>query len=49
MDELLIVDPPEREVHWLGPQPDGKYRGVDRSTLIALGPGELAERIDWPE
>jgi hypothetical protein len=49
VDELLIVDPQERLVHWLQLQPDDKYRPVERSTLIALGPPELAERIDWPE
>jgi Uma2 family endonuclease len=48
VDELLIVDPHEREVHWLGLQPDGKYCAVDRSTMIALGPAELVEQIDWP-
>ncbi|HYB27981.1 MAG TPA: Uma2 family endonuclease [Solirubrobacteraceae bacterium] len=49
VDELLIVDPGERKVDWLGLQPDGQYRPVKRSTLIALGPEELAERVDWPE
>jgi Uma2 family endonuclease len=48
-DELLVVDPQKREVHWLGLQPDGKYRPVERSTLIALGPAELTERINWPQ
>jgi len=47
--ELLIVDPQERRVHWLELQPEGEYRPVERSGLIALGPAELAARIDWPE
>jgi Uma2 family endonuclease len=47
--ELLIVDPHEREVHWLALQPSGEYAPVERSGLIALGPAELAELIDWPE
>jgi hypothetical protein len=49
VDEVLIVDPDERRVHWLSRQPDGEYRPVTRSTLITLGPEELAERIDWPQ
>jgi hypothetical protein len=49
VDELLIVDPQERKVDWLGLQPDGSYRPIDRSGLILLGPAELAEQIDWPE
>ncbi len=45
--EVLIVDPEERAVHWLGLDGDG-YRPIERSALIDLGPNELAERIDWP-
>lgn len=47
VDELLIVDPQERSVHWLG-LAEGEYREVERSGLVELGPGELAERIEWP-
>jgi len=47
VDEVLIVDPQERSVHWLG-LAEGEYREVERSGLIELGPGELAERIEWP-
>jgi Uma2 family endonuclease len=47
VDEVLIVDPTERAVHWLALE-GGEYREVDRSGLIDLGPGILAERIDWP-
>ena len=49
VDELLIVDPHERQVHLLGLQPDRSYRPVECSKLIALGPAELAEQIDWPK
>ena len=49
VDELLIVDPQERRVHWLGLRQDGEYGAVERSSVIALGPAELAERLDWPE
>ena len=49
VDELLIVDPEQRRVHWLALQPGGEYREIERSSLIALGPAELAEQIDWPD
>lgn len=47
VDEVLIVDPPERTIHWLA-LAGGEYRKVQRSGLIDHGPSELAERIDWP-
>jgi Uma2 family endonuclease len=47
VDEVLIVDPKERTVHWLALDGD-EYREVQRSGLIELGPAELAERIAWP-
>jgi Uma2 family endonuclease len=47
VDEVLIVDPGAREVHWLE-LAGGVYRGVQRSGLIDLGPVELSEQIDWP-
>lgn len=47
VDEVLIVDPAERSVHWLA-LAGGEYGEVERSALIELGPGELAKRIDWP-
>lgn len=47
VDEVLIVDPAERAVHWLA-LTDGEYREVPRSGLIELGASELAQRIDWP-
>lgn len=47
VDEILIVDSTAREVHWLA-FVKGAYEPVARSGLIALGPAELAERIDWP-
>jgi Uma2 family endonuclease len=48
VDELLIVDPQKRSVDWLGLDPNGGYRPLERSRLIQLGPAELAERLDWP-
>ncbi len=47
VDEVLIVDPDARAVHWLG-LADGEYRQLERSTVVELGAAELAERIDWP-
>ncbi len=48
VDELLIVDPQERRVHWLALR-EREYRPIEQSALIALGPVELAARIDWPD
>ena len=47
VDEVLIVDPAERTVTWLGLR-DGEYQRVQRSGLIDLGPAELAAQVDWP-
>jgi len=49
VDELLIVDPHERRVHWLALQAEGEYRPIERSALVALRPAEFADRIDWPQ
>ena len=46
-NEVLIVDPAERAVVWLGLR-EGEYRPLQRSGLIDLGPTELAEQLDWP-
>ena len=48
VDELLIVDPRTSSVDWLA-LAQGEYKTIARSSLIDLGPAELAERIDWPE
>jgi Uma2 family endonuclease len=47
VEEVLIVDPAKRSVHWLGLR-DGEYEPIERSALIDLGPDELAAQIDWP-
>ena len=47
VDELLIVDPRERAVHWLALR-GGAYEPVVQSTLIDLSAAALAARIDWP-
>ncbi|MGH2927606.1 MAG: Uma2 family endonuclease, partial [Solirubrobacteraceae bacterium] len=47
VDELLIVDPRNRSVDWLGLQ-GGEYRPLSCSGLIDLGPAQLAQRLDWP-
>ncbi len=47
VDEVLLVDPAERKITWLGLH-DGEYEPIQQSGLIDLGPTELAEQIDWP-
>jgi Uma2 family endonuclease len=47
VDEVLILDPQERSVSWLGLE-GGEYRPIARSALIDLGQSDLAEQIDWP-
>jgi hypothetical protein len=47
VDEVLILEPEERSVHWLGLS-GGEYHPIERSALIDLGPAELADKIDWP-
>jgi hypothetical protein len=45
---VLIVDLEKRRVDWLGLDPSGEYRALERSRLIEPGPAELAELLDWP-
>jgi Uma2 family endonuclease len=45
--EVLIVDPADRTVTWLGLS-GGDYCRLERSGLIELGAAELADRLDWP-
>jgi Uma2 family endonuclease len=47
VEELLIVDPETRRVHWLALSSAGEYQPIDRSELIELSPVELARRISW--
>ena len=47
VDEVLIVDPAQQTVTWLGLRGNG-YEPIGRSALIELGPSELAVQIDWP-
>jgi Uma2 family endonuclease len=47
VDEVLVVDSEEQMVHWMALKA-GQYVDIERSGLIALGPVELAEQIDWP-
>lgn len=47
VDEVLILDPEERAVHWLGLE-GGQYHPVKRSGLIELGSDQLAGLVDWP-
>ena len=47
VEELLIVDPQEQTVSWMGLEA-GEYKHLKRSRLIELGASELAAGIDWP-
>jgi Uma2 family endonuclease len=47
VEELLIVDPAQRTVSWMGLE-RGEYQHLKRSRLIELGAAEFAQRIDWP-
>ena len=47
VNEALIVNPAKRTVNWLS-LTDGEYQPIERSGLIDLSAGELAEQIDWP-
>lgn len=47
IDEVLIVNPDTREVHWLGLSGD-KYEPIERSALIDLDAARLTQLIDWP-
>jgi Uma2 family endonuclease len=47
VDEVLIVDPRERRIHWLGLR-DGDYAPIEHSAVIDLSASELADQIDWP-
>jgi Uma2 family endonuclease len=47
VDEVVIIDPKEHEVHWFALR-DGEYEPVQQSALIELGPVELAEQLVWP-
>jgi len=46
VEELVIVDPQEKTVSWLGLE-DREYKHLRKSRLMELGKAELAERIDW--
>ncbi|MDE3133816.1 MAG: Uma2 family endonuclease [Acidobacteriota bacterium] len=46
VDEVLIVEPESREVHWLQLK-DGAYLATDTSTLIDLSGDRLAAALVW--
>jgi Uma2 family endonuclease len=47
VEELLIVDPGEQTVSWMGLE-RGEYKHLKRSRLIELGTAQLTKQIDWP-
>jgi Uma2 family endonuclease len=46
VEEVVIVDPEQRKVDWLGLR-GGAFRPIERSGVIELGPQELAAQINW--
>jgi Uma2 family endonuclease len=47
VEELVIIDPGERSVRWLG-LTDGEYVDIQRSAALDLDVVDFAGRIDWP-
>jgi Uma2 family endonuclease len=46
VDEVLILDPEDRAVHWLRRQ-DGGYVATERSALINLSAAQLTAAVVW--
>jgi hypothetical protein len=50
VDELVIVDPAEHAVYWLGlDETQGEYQAVEHSGLIDLDPFKLADQLEKRE
>lgn len=47
VDEVVIIDPREQSIVWLG-LTEAEYGPLGKSGLIDLGPSELASSVDWP-
>ncbi len=47
VDEFVVIEPEKRSVQWFA-LADGEYVPTERSTVIPLGPSELAAQLDWP-
>ena len=48
VDEVMIVVPAERRIHWLSLEADGEYRPLERSRLLGIRTTELAAQLIWP-
>jgi Uma2 family endonuclease len=48
VDEVMILVPAERGIHWLGLEADGQYSPLERSRLLAVSTTELAAQLIWP-
>lgn len=48
VEEVLIVDPEQHAVHWLGLKGEASYEPIEQSRLIDLDALRLADQIDWP-
>lgn len=48
VDEVMIVVPGERRIHWFGLKPDGGYSPLERSRLLGVSSRELGGQLIWP-
>jgi Uma2 family endonuclease len=46
VDEVVIVEPEKRAVHWLR-LAGGEYEPLESSQLLGVGPSELALQLNW--
>ncbi len=46
VDEVLVVDLKQQRISWLSRDGD-RYQAIQRSAVIELGAGQLAERLGW--
>jgi Uma2 family endonuclease len=47
VDEVMIADPQERRIHWLGLKGNDGYRPLERSRLPGVSSTELSARLEW--
>ncbi len=47
VDEVVLVDPVTRTVHWLAREDDA-YQPTERSALLDVDVAEVTDQINWP-
>jgi Uma2 family endonuclease len=47
VDEVMIVAPGERRIHWLGLEADGEYSPLERSRLLGVSSTALSAQLIW--